>query len=61
MTFNTVMTQVSKFNTIEMAQSYVDRNAKTLFIVLGDNCEYWVATYRYAAWLVKNGYQMMEA
>lgn len=61
MTFKEVMTQVSRFNTLTSAQSYSVRCPKTMFIVLGDNNQYWVATWRYASWLVKNGYEMMGA
>lgn len=56
-----MMTQVGKFNTLASAQSYSARCSKTMFIVLGDDNQYWVATWRYASWLVKNGYEMLEA
>ena len=58
MTFQTVMTQVSRFNTEAMARSYAEREIGR-WIVLGDNGEYWVMTYRYAMKLVAFGYEML--
>lgn len=59
MDFNTVMTQVATFNTEAMAQSYASRQANR-WIVLGDNGQYWVTTYRYAMKLVAFGYELLS-
>lgn len=60
MTFETIMTQVARFNTEAMAQSYADRAAGR-WIVLGDEGQYWVTTYRYAMKLVALGYELRDA
>lgn len=59
MTFNTVMTQVATFSTEAMARSYQQREMGR-WIILGDNGQYWVTTYRYATKLVEFGYEMLE-
>lgn len=59
MSFNDVMTQVSRFNTLTNAETYRNRE-QGRWIVLGDNGEYWVTTYRYARKLVAFGYEMLE-
>lgn len=60
MTFQDVMTQVAKFNTETNARNYANREANR-WIVLGDEGQYWVTTYRYARKLVQFGYEMIEA
>lgn len=60
MNFQTVMTQVARFNTLTTAEAYRTREANR-WIVLGDNGEYWVTNYRYARKLVAFGYEMIEA
>lgn len=59
MTFQTVMTQVATFNTETMARTYAEREMGR-WIVLGDNGQYWVTTYRYAMKLVAFGYELLE-
>lgn len=59
MDFRAVMTQVAKFSTEAMARSYSERQPNR-HIVMGDNGEYWVATARYAGWLVRNGYELLD-
>jgi hypothetical protein len=59
MSFTDVMTQVARFNTQAMAESFKNRQ-QGRWIVLGENGEYWVTTYRYAMKLVAFGYEMME-
>lgn len=60
MTFKTVMTQVSSFSSLEMARSYQAREMGR-WIVLGDEGQYWVTTYRYAMKLVAFGYEMLDS
>jgi hypothetical protein len=57
--FSTVMTQVARFNSLAMAESYKNRE-QGRWIVLGDSNEYWVCTYKYARKLVAFGYEMLE-
>lgn len=59
MTFQTVMTQVAAFNTEAMAKSYASRQSNR-WIVLGDEGQYWVTTYRYAMKLVAFGYELLS-
>ena len=59
MNFSLVMTQVARFNTLAMAEGYKNRE-QGRWIVLGDNNECWVCSYRYAIKLVAFGYEMME-
>ena len=59
MSFADVMTQVARFTTETTARSYADRAAGR-WIVLGDEGQYWVTTYRYARWLEKNGYAIID-
>ena len=54
------MTQVAAFNSIEMARSYQQRDMGR-WIVLGDEGQYWVTSYRYAMKLVKFGYEMLDS
>lgn len=58
MDFKTVMTQVAAFNTEAMADSYASRE-QGRWIVLGDEGQYWVTTYRYAMKLVAFGYELL--
>lgn len=59
MTFQTIMTQVARFTTEATAETYRNRE-QGRWIVLGDNGEYWVCTYKYARKLVALGYEMLE-
>lgn len=60
MTFQDVMTQVARFNSLATADTYRNRE-QSRWIVLGDNNEYWVCSYRYARKLIAFGYEMLEA
>jgi hypothetical protein len=60
MTFTDVMTQVAKFNTLATAETYRNRE-QGRWIVLGDEGQYWVTTYRYARKLAAFGYEMLAA
>lgn len=57
MSIKTIMTQVARFNTQATAESYKNRT-QGLWIVLGDEGEYWVTTYRYATKLAALGYEI---
>lgn len=57
MTFALAATQLSRFTSEALAVGYAEREANR-WIVLGDNGEYWVTTYRVASWLVRNGYAL---
>lgn len=60
MKFSDVMTQVARFNNYSTALSYLERE-QGRWMVLGENDEYWVTSYRYAQWLIKNGYSILGA
>lgn len=57
--FSTVMTQVARFTSLALAESYKNRE-QGRWIVLGNEGEYWVCSYRYARKLVAFGYEMLE-
>lgn len=59
MSLRTIMTQISRFTTETTAESYRNRE-QGRWIVLGDNNEYWVTTYRYAQKLEQLGYEILE-
>lgn len=58
--FNQLMTQVSKFNTLEMAKAAAENAAKLSDIILGDDGKFWVTRFQIAIKLVNAGYQYAE-
>ena len=59
--FEKLITQVSKFNTLEAAEDCVNNHCVKLnMIVLGDDGLYWVAVPAVTEKLVKAGYEYAE-
>jgi hypothetical protein len=56
MTFDTVMRNVWRFRTMDAATACWSRKQGRM-IVLGDDGRYWVASNRYALWLINRGYE----
>lgn len=59
MTLKDVMTQVSAFSSEAIARDYQNRQ-QGRWIVLGDNGQYWVTSYRWAKWLERSGYEILD-
>lgn len=59
MSLRTIMTQVAAFTSEMTAETYRNRE-QGRWIILGDNGEYWVTTYRYARKLEQLGYEILD-
>jgi len=55
--WETIKTQIFRFNTLAAARSFAARCEKIHMVVLGDHDEFWVAAPVITEWLVKNGYE----
>lgn len=55
--FTTPTTQIYKFNSLGLAQSFADNCKKLHLIVLGDDGKFWVTTPRITEQLVKACYE----
>lgn len=56
-TFNQLMTQVYKFNSLALAKSFAEHATKRSDIVHGDDGKFWVARWQVALKLVDAGYE----
>lgn len=59
MTYTAALTQVARFTTLALAQDYAAQE-RNRWIVLGDDDQFWVTTYRVASYLERVGYALIS-